>query len=115
MTWMTMRRVAVATTLGLLSRGAAPRPLPERVSFPSADGNTILTGYLFRPATKPAKPAPAVVMMHGRGGVYARANGNYDAATISRRHREWGHIWAQQGYSALMVDGFGPRGYADGF
>jgi dienelactone hydrolase len=115
MTWMTMRRVAVATTLGLLSLGAAPRPLPERVSFPSADGKTILTGYLFRPETKPAKPAPAVVMMHGRGGVYSsRATGN-GAATISRRYQEWGHIWAQQGYSALIVDGFEPRGYTKGF
>jgi carboxymethylenebutenolidase len=87
----------------------------ERVSFPSADGKTVLAGYLFRPETKTAGPAPAVVMMHGRGGVYsshANANG---AATISRRYREWGHLWARQGYSALMVDGFGPRGYAKGF
>lgn len=116
----TFPRAALAAALGLVSLGAAPLPpmlpLPERVSFPSADGATMLTGYLFRPKTSPAAQAPAVVMMHGRGGVYSSlAKGNFSAATISRRHQEWGHIWAGQGYFALMVDGFGPRGYPKGF
>lgn len=118
--WTPTRRTAIATTLGLLSIGAGPlppmQPLAERVTFPSADGKTTLTGYLFRPETKAAGPAPAVVMMHGRGGVYSSlADGDYSAATISRRHQEWGHLWAKQGYYALMVDGFGPRGYPKGF
>lgn len=92
------------------------QPVPERVTFPSADGTTTLTAYLFRPETKTTGPAPAVVMMHGRGGVYSSlANGDYNAATISRRHQEWAHIWAGQGYYALLVDSFGPRGYAKGF
>ncbi len=55
-------------------------------------------------------------MMHGRGGIYSSlANGDYRAATISRRNQEWGHLWARQGYFALLVDGFGPRGYPKGF
>src|SRR5205085_12518151 len=65
-----------------------------------------------------AHPArtPAVVMMHGRAGPYSSAaNGVYDASTLSKRHQEWGHIWAQQGYLAILVDGFGPRGYPQGF
>lgn len=120
MTWTTVRRAIFAIIFGLLSLGAAPlppmQPMAERVTFPSADGKTTLTGYLFRPETRTAGAAPAVVMMHGRGGVYSSlANGDYSAATISRRHQEWGHLWAQQGYFALMVDGFGPRGYAKGF
>jgi dienelactone hydrolase len=114
------RRVALATALGLVSLGARPAPpmlpLAERVSFPSADGATTLTGYLFRPERPTAAQVPAVVMMHGRGGVYSSlANGDYSAATISRRHQEWGHLWARQGYIALLVDGFGPRGYPSGF
>ncbi len=120
MSWTTIPRVALAAALGCVSLGAAPLPpmlpLPERVSFPSADGATMLTGYLFRPQTQPAAQVPAVVMMHGRRGVYSSlANGNYSSATISRRHQEWGHIWARQGYIALLVDGFGPRGYPKGF
>ena len=55
-------------------------------------------------------------MMHGRAGAYSlSANGKYDAATLSQRHQKWGHLWAQQGYLAMLVDGFGPRGYPHGF
>ena len=55
-------------------------------------------------------------MMHGRGGAYSKAaKGRYDASTISQRHRAWGTLWAANGYAALLVDGFGPRGYPGGF
>jgi carboxymethylenebutenolidase len=90
--------------------------VPERVTFPSADRRTTLVGYLYRPARMPAPRAPAVVMMHGRGGAYSdRANGVYDASTLSLRHKAWGRRWAEAGYIAVLVDGFGPRGYPQGF
>jgi carboxymethylenebutenolidase len=90
--------------------------LPERVTFASADGHTTLVGYVFKPETPHADRTPAVVMMHGRAGAYSSlANGIYDASTLSKRHQQWGHIWAQQGYFAILVDGFGPRGYPHGF
>jgi carboxymethylenebutenolidase len=55
-------------------------------------------------------------MMHGRAGAYStNANGRYDAGTLSGRHLAWGELWAAQGYIALLVDGFGPRGYPQGF
>jgi dienelactone hydrolase len=99
--------------------GAAPAPIPplaEQVTFPSADRTTMLVGYLFTPqASHPAR-IPAVVMMHGRAGAYSEAaDGEYDERTLSRRHQQWGHFWANQGYLALLVDGFGPRGYPHGF
>lgn len=88
---------------------------PERVAFPSADGRTTLVGYVFMPATRDAR-MPAVVMMHGRRGAYSTAaKGRYEAATISQRHRSWGVLWAANGYVAVLVDGFGPRGYPQGF
>jgi len=90
--------------------------VPERVTFPSADGRTTLTGYLFVPAHRAAGRGPAMVMMHGRAGAYStNAKGRYDASTLSRRHVAWGELWAAQGYIAVLVDGFGPRGYAQGF
>jgi dienelactone hydrolase len=101
----------------LAPAGAAGEPgmLVERVSFPSADGHTTLIGYLFRPR-KAEGPFPAIVMMHGRAGAYSSAaNGVYDASTLSKRHRAWGELLADEGYFALMVDGFGPRGYPQGF
>jgi dienelactone hydrolase len=106
----------LALTVPLLHAAEPMLPIPERVSFPSADGATTLVGYLFRPEGPHAARTPAMVMMHGRAGAYSSlANGNYGAATLSRRHEQWGHLWAQHGYSALLVDGFGPRGYPAGF
>jgi carboxymethylenebutenolidase len=87
----------------------------ERVSFPSADGKTTLSAYVFMPAKRGAA-MPAVVLMHGRGGVYSKAaKGRYDATRISQRHRAWGALWAANGYVAVLVDSFGPRGYPAGF
>ncbi len=95
--------------------GAEQEPLPERVTFPSADRHTVLVGYLYRPA-KASQDTPAVVMMHGRAGAYSsKADGVYDASTLSGRHRAWGQLLSEQGYFALMTDGFGPRGYPQGF
>jgi dienelactone hydrolase len=92
---------------------AAP---PERVTFPSADGRTTLVGYLYKPRDIGNSRVPAVVMMHGRAGAYSSlADGRYDADTLSQRHQMWGRLWADQGYVALLVDGFGPRGYPRGF
>ena len=89
--------------------------VPLRVTFPSMDGHTTLVGYVFTPPGRTGR-APAVVMMHGRAGTYSTAaNGRYDASTLSQRHQMWGHLWAAQGYVAILVDGFGPRGYPQGF
>ena len=55
-------------------------------------------------------------MMHGRAGAYSSlANGVYDASTLTKRHKFWGETLAQNGYLAILVDGFGPRGYPHGF
>ncbi len=89
---------------------------PERVTMPSADGHTMLVGYVFKPMNAQGGRLPAVVMMHGRAGPYsAAAKGIYGAATLSRRHKQWGELWADQGYIAILVDSFGPRGYPQGF
>jgi carboxymethylenebutenolidase len=93
----------------------AQSALPARVTFSSMDGHTTLVGYVFTPAGKAGR-VPAVVMMHGRSGPYSTAaNGRYDASTLSQRHQMWGRFWAAQGYVAILVDGFGPRGYPQGF
>lgn len=108
--------MAAAAAVLLSSAVRAQDALPERVSFASADHATTLTGYLFKPAKPAASRLPAVVMMHGRAGAYSeRANGVFDATTLSQRHKAWGRQWADAGYVALLVDGFGPRGYPQGF
>lgn len=90
-------------------------PVPERVTFPSGDRRTTLVAYLYKPAASKGR-VPAIVMMHGRVGAYSeRAEGVFDASTLSLRHKAWGRAWAEAGYIAVLVDGFGPRGYPKGF
>jgi len=108
--------VVAVTFIGATGVSVPTGPLPEWVSFPSADGRTTLVGYVYRPMGSHPTRTPAVVMMHGRRGAYSSlANGNYNASTLSRRHQQWGHLWAQRGYLAVLVDGFAPRGYPHGF
>jgi dienelactone hydrolase len=123
MIWRLTRVLAVAVLPLLVASHAAAEP--DTVYFKSADGQTEIIGYLFKPAT----PAPhgAVVMLHGRAGPYS-ANVNKDCALVSRevpsicnagslskRHVMWGEYWAARGYLALLPDSFGPRGKAHGF
>jgi carboxymethylenebutenolidase len=102
--------VVIATSTAL-----AQEKLPQRVDFFSTDGRTKLVGYVFAPSKHNA-PFPAVVPMHGRAGAYSSlAHGRYEAMTLSKRHQMWGQFWSAQGYVAVLVDGFGPRGYPQGF
>lgn len=108
--------LVLGTVVALSSAAFAFDDLPVRVAFPSAHGQTMLTGYLFEPTRGHGRKVSAVVMMHGRAGAYSsKADGVYDASTLSQRHVFWGHFWADHGYAALLVDGFGPRGYPHGF
>jgi dienelactone hydrolase len=111
--------VAIIVMGALLLLGppaAQAQTLPERVTFLSGDGTTKLIGYVFKPEQMPAPRVPAVVMMHGRAGAYSSlADGQYDASTLSKRHQQWGRLWSERGYIAILVDGFGPRGYPRGF
>ncbi len=113
-------RLRLAAVFLLAATVVRPAPAlagePERVSFLSTDEKTMLVGYLFAPADSAKRPAPAVVMLHGRAGPYSSlAHGVYTAATLTHRHQNWGQLWASRGYFALMVDSFGPRGYPAGF
>lgn len=100
--------------LSLVVAGCTLAAEPETVHFQSEDHQTKLVGYLFEPPE--GSTHAAVVMLHGRAGPYSSlAKGVYSAATLSKRHREWGEFWADRGYIALLVDSFGPRGYPAGF
>jgi dienelactone hydrolase len=107
--------LALLALLLLTTMAMAQTSQPRTVQFPSADGKTMLIGYLFAPQGKP-KIAPAVVLMHGRSGAYSSlAKGDYSSVTLSKRIRSWAELWSAQGYWALVVDSFGPRGYPAGF
>ncbi|MFN7085408.1 MAG: dienelactone hydrolase family protein [Burkholderiales bacterium] len=79
----------------------------ERVEFPALkdfDGQAVtLDGWLYRP--RGTGPFPALVLLHGCSGMY----GSQGYVTPSYRH--WAELLRDEGYIALLVDSFGPRGY----
>jgi dienelactone hydrolase len=78
---------------------------PVRVSVPTVGVSSSpdpLVAYVFEPTGQGAHPA--VVMLHGCGGAYAR-----DGA-LNARHLMWGEFLAAHGYVALMLDSFTSRG-----
>jgi dienelactone hydrolase len=80
----------------------------DRPVFPSLDAAatggapTPLVGMLRRPPGP--GPFPAVVMLHGCGGLYAR-NGR-----LTGRHEDWSRALRDEGFVTLLVDSFTPRG-----
>ena len=49
---------------------------------------------------------PALVLMHGCGGMYTRSR------NVTASYTHWLELLADAGYVALLVDSFNPRGYA---
>jgi dienelactone hydrolase len=101
-----MRRLlALLLFLGCTASASAQ----EAVHFPSLDGTsgppTQLDGYLFRPTRAGAGPAPAVVFLHGCGGLISGLSHN-----IMSREVDWAKRLNDKGYVVLMVDSFTPRG-----
>lgn len=110
-----MRRLGIALATAAVLLAGPTMAAEETVKFKSLHDQVELVGYLFLPKAT-AAPVPAVVLMHGRAGAYSSAaKGVYTAKTLSQRHRQWAEWWAGQGYAALIVDGFGLRGYPAGF
>jgi dienelactone hydrolase len=81
----------------------------ETIAFPSLDldaaGQPVtLDGYLFLPEPYDAsKRFPAVVFMHGCGGLLTRAG------KIDSRETDWARRLSKQGYVVLAVDSFTTR------
>lgn len=61
-----------------------------------------LVGRLYPAAA--GRPAPAVVLLHGCSGMWAR-NGE-----PTRNYEHWAEHLRKLGYTALLLDSFGPRG-----
>ncbi|MBI3709992.1 MAG: dienelactone hydrolase family protein [Proteobacteria bacterium] len=64
-----------------------------------------MTGFLHRP--QGAGPFPAVVLLHGCGGLFDRSG------RLTSRHQDWTSRFHDSGYVVLLVDSFTPRGVAD--
>jgi dienelactone hydrolase len=107
--------LTVATLLGALP--VAATPAGERVSFESsapdpATGEPVtVQGLLFRPAAAASpdpRRRPAVVALHGCGGMYSAVRSRRDA--LSARHQAMAELLVAEGYVVLFPDSFRSRG-----
>lgn len=64
----------------------------------------MLRGYLMKPVG--AGPFPTVLLLHGCGGPLT------DKGKIAARERAWMELLTAEGYAALLLDSFNPRGFA---
>jgi len=103
-------RAGLVVTLGLamVARQVAAQA-PARVRFPSEARNVpapaSLEGLLYRPPGP--GPHPAVIMLHGCGGLWTRAK------AVQAKPAFWAAHLAARGYVVLLVDSFGPRGITE--
>lgn len=102
-----MRRFLLGALLLLASSAADAGYDTEWVEFPALKefhGATIeLNALMFRPLGP--GPFPAVVMLHGCGGMYT------GQGFVTASYRHWGELASERGYVALLVDSFNPRGH----
>lgn len=105
------RRAAAALLLALAAASAAAQPVAStpgalggtRVPILAADGTT-LDGWWF-PAPGADGPRPAVLMLHGCGGLYRR-----DGTSLDARYPDYLARLHARGLHVLATDSFGPRG-----
>ena len=79
--------ILVVTTS--LSTAHSARPLSPEWRLTSPDDEPAVYGQLYLPTT--TEPAPGVVILHGRSGIYPA-------------YRQLARVLAEQGYAALVVD-----------
>ena len=108
-----MRRLIVALLCAGLAMQASARRM-EAVAFPSLDygaggAHVALRGVLLFPRGEaPAGGYPAIVALHGCGGMYSTRAGHEDQ--IAHRMALRAEPLLQDGYAVLFVDSFRSRG-----
>jgi dienelactone hydrolase len=109
-----LKRLLVALLCGGVAVQAGARRL-EAVTFPSverdaAGATLMLQGVLLLPArTTPAGGFPAIIALHGCGGMYSAREGH--DADVAERLLLRVEPWVRDGYAVLFADSFGPRGF----
>jgi dienelactone hydrolase len=105
-----MRRclaVALLAALLELPASAGAGYDTEWVEFPALkefNGEPVqLSALEFKPVGR--GPFPAIVLMHGCSGMYT------PSGFVTASYRAWAELLSEDGYVALLVDGFNPRGY----
>jgi dienelactone hydrolase len=91
--------------------------VPQRISFESFDYDPVtgkpivIQALLFKPAGAASRRLPAVIALHGCGGMYSAIESKRE--TLSSRHRMMADLLVAEGYAVLFPDSFRPRGFEE--
>jgi len=105
--------LAVACLAFPALRAGAPAHAPQPVTFPSierdaAGRNVALRGYLLLPRTPPPRGGyPAVIAMHGCGGLHSTRRGHEE--DLAERLALRADLFLAEGFAVLFPDSFGSR------
>lgn len=99
-----MRILLTASLALMLTLRTADAAEPIKIAIPTADPALSLNGYLLRPDGN--GPFPAVVALHGCGGVFRH---EAQGGKFSSRHADWAARLLAAGYVVLFPDSFGSR------
>jgi dienelactone hydrolase len=98
-----MRLLTALITAGVLAASSAAHgaalPVPQQVNIPQ--GSAALHAVLYKPDG--AGPFPAVIALHGCGGLVAHAE------AIQPRYRDWAEQLLKAGNAVLLPDSYGSR------
>ena len=102
---------------GSLITEAIPTPttqLSDLQSYPDDSQRLTLAARLYAPdpMVHGDGPFPAVIILHGSGGLWSN---DLIASGPSRQFREWGELLAGLGYMALFPDSYNARGIPGNF
>lgn len=99
-------KILLGSLLLLASSAACAVYEVEWADFPALkefNGEPVeLNALMYRP--QGPGPFPALVLLHGCGGMYT------SSGYITASYRYWAELLALEGYIALLVDSFNPRG-----
>jgi dienelactone hydrolase len=104
--WIGAAIAIAAAALNVMPAGAQSVPPGFEAVDIAVDGPRAATikAYLRRP-TSGNQPAPAVVALHGCGGLFT-AQGK-----LMARETDWADRLSAEGYAVLLPDSFNPRGF----
>jgi dienelactone hydrolase len=91
--------------------------VPQRVSFESLDRDhvtgkpVVIQALLFKPEGADSRQLPAVIALHGCGGMYSIAKSKRDALSI--RHQMMADLLVAEGYAVIFPDSFRSRGFEE--
>jgi dienelactone hydrolase len=107
-----LKRLCVALLCGGIACCASARRI-EVVTFPSQDRDAgdvvMLQGALLLPGQpQPAGGFPAIIALHGCGGMYSKRHGH--ESDVAERMLLRAEPWLRDGYAVLFADSFVARG-----